>query len=79
MGDSWSKPEQIPQDTTAQEQEHEQDMLAYHLIMIASPFGLFCCWVAVHLGGNLQNVVAMTSLALGALTLLWIGSGILSP
>ena len=52
-------------------------VIAYHVILVAGPFAFFGWWVGAR-PGDLQNASVPATLACGALSLLWMISGILT-
>jgi len=52
-------------------------VITYHLILVAGPFAFFGCWAWAH-PGDLQNASVPATIAIGAVSLLWMISGILT-
>lgn len=52
-------------------------VIAYHIILVAGPFALFGWWVSTH-PGDLQNAIVPSTIAGGAISFLWMISGILT-
>lgn len=52
-------------------------VLTYHLVLIAGPFAFFGWWIGTH-PWDLQNASVPATVAIGALSLLWMISGILT-
>lgn len=52
-------------------------VLIYHCIMVAGPFAFFAWWLRVY-PDDLQNASVPVTVVLGALSLFWSGSGILT-
>ena len=51
-------------------------VIVYHLILVAGPFAFFGWWVGAAHPGDLQNASIPATVAIGAISLLWMASGI---